>query len=339
MTRPRLAACTLLLGLVAAVAVVGLVARGDLEPVQPTHRHRVVLAVRPGEGLDAVTAALGRDRLVRSGLVFGWYARIRGLPGRLHPGRFVLDRGMGGAEVVAVLEGPSQPAPRTVTIPDGLTTREVADRLQAAGLVSAASYRAAVARGRYAGVPPLPGAPPGSGWEGLCLGDTFQLPAGASARQVVALQLQDFDRHLRRAVLTGAAAVGLTPYQVVVLASIVGAEAPSAHDRQRVAGVFLNRLRRGMPLQSDVTVLYALARAGLRPARPLQTSIASPYNTYVHRGLPPGPIANPGVSAVEAVLHPIRSADLFFVALPDGRVLYAATLQLHQRQVQQAGLG
>ncbi len=323
----------------AALAGAGAVVRADLEPVQSTHRDRVVLEVRAGETLGAVVDALGRAHLVRSGLVFSWYASWRGLGGRLHPGRFVLDRGMGASELVAVLEGPPQPAPLTVTIPDGLTTRMVARRLQAEGLFSARAYLAAAAATDYPGVTPLPGTPPGASWSGLLLGDTFQLLHGATARQLVASQLQDFDRRLRAAVLAGAGAVHLTPFGVVVLASIVGAEVPSPTERRRVAGVFLNRLRLGMPLQSDVTVLYALGRAGEPPARPLQTRFPSPYNTYMHRGLPPGPIANPGVTAVEAVLHPIASPDLFFIALPDGRVLYARTAQTHARQAAAAGLG
>ncbi len=325
------------LGLV--VVGLGLVARGELEPVQPTHRERVVIAVRPRDSLDQVVTTLSRDRVLRSGLVFGWYARLRGLPQGLHPGRFVLDRGMGASEVIAVLLGPSQPAPRTVTIPDGLSAAQVAALLQRQGVVAARDYLAQVAHGLFAGERPLPGTPAGASWEGICLGDTFQLARGSSAHALVALQLQDFDRRLRRALLAGAAAVHLTPYQAVVLASIVGAEAPSSTDRRRIAGIFFNRLRLGMPLQSDVTVLYALAEAGLRPGRPLQTGVASPYNTYLHPGLPPGPIANPGVGAVLAVLHPLASPDLFFVALPDGRVLYAATAAQHQRQVQEAGLG
>jgi len=331
------------LAIVAAVVVVGaaagLIARGDLEPVQATHRQQVVLHVRAREGLDQLVASLGRAGVLRSEFVFGWYARLRGLPGRLHPGRFVLDRGMGASELVAVLEGPSQAAPPTVTIPDGLSTRQVATRLNRLGAGFARAYVEQVAHGRFPGQSPLPGTPPSASWEGLCMGDTFQLPLGATAHQLVALQLQDFDRRLRSDLLGGAAAVHLTPYQALVLASIVGAEAPTPHDRRRIAGVFLNRLRLGMPLQSDVTVLYALAQQGLTPSQPLQTTIDSPYNTYQHLGLPPGPIANPGVSAVAAVLHPIVSPDLYFVALPDGRVLYAVTAAEHQQQVLRAGLG
>jgi UPF0755 protein len=105
-----------------------------------------------------------------------------------------------------------------------------------------------------------------------------------------------------------------------------------------VAGVFFNRLKLGMPLQSDVTILYAMAVSGQSGAT-FSTTFPSPYNTYLHPGLPPGPINSPGLGAVEAVLHPTATNYLYFVALPDGKVLFSVTAAQHQQQVQAAGLG
>jgi len=292
--------------------------------------------VRHYEAVAQVIDELASDHLIRSSFWFGLYGIARNLPSRLHPGRFVLDRGMAASEVIAVLEGPSVPGSVRVTIPDGLTTRAIAGRLARAGLFSATAYLQAVHQGGLPGQQPLPGTPPSLGWVGLCFGDTYDVAPHTAPAAFLALQVADFNRRLRPAILDGAAAVHLTPYQVVILASIVSAEVARPRDQRLVAGVFLNRLAQGMPLQSDPTVTYA---EGLAGRSGFSVTFPSPYNTYLHRALPPGPIDNPGVSAVLAVLHPIRSDYLYFVSLKSGRVLYSVTAAQHQLQVQQAGAG
>jgi len=328
-----------------AVLVLGLVgvavlARRELAPVQSNQRQQVVVTVARGESLAQLVSSLERERLVRSGLFFGVYAQLKGLGSHLHPGRFLLDRGMAPAEVVAALEGPPIRYAQSirVTIPDGLWAQQEAAMLQKAGLFSTASYLAAVNSGTFPGISPLPGTPAGAGWQGLTFGDTYEVSPSISASEFVRLQIEDFNRKVRPAVLAGAAKVGLTPYQVVVLASLVGAEAATSQDRGLVAGVFFNRLKLGMPLQSDVTILYAMAVSGQSGAT-FSTTFPSPYNTYLHPGLPPGPINSPGLGAVEAVLHPTATNYLYFVALPDGKVLFSVTAAQHQQQVQAAGLG
>ncbi len=329
-------ALVVLLVLVAAGGASGFMARTALEPVSPGATAPVVLTVRHDEAVAQVIDQLARDRLIRSPFWFGLYGIARSLPSRLHPGRFVLDRGMAASEVIAVLEGPSVPAPIRVTIPEGLTTRAIARRLAGTGLFTAAAYLQAVHQAGLAGLQPLPGTPRSLGWVGLCFGDTYDVAPHTSAAAFLQLQVADFNRRLRPAVLQGAAAVHLTPYQVVILGSIVSAEAARPRDQRLVAGVFLNRLARGMPLQSDPTVAYAEERAGRSG---FSVTFPSPYNTYLHRGLPPGPIDNPGMAAVLAVLHPIHSAYLYFVSLRNGRILYSVTAAQHRAQVQQAAAG
>ena len=334
----RTALVAVLVVLVVGGAAAALLARRALEPVQRDPTQQVVVTVTRGESLAQLVNTLGRDHLVRSELVFSIYARMKGLAGRLHPGKFVLDRGMGAAELVAVLEGPPSVLPVKVTVPDGLSARQEALRLQADGLFSSASYMQQIDSGRFPGISQLPGAPAGASWEGMAYGDTFLVDPHITAHAFLKLQLEDFNRRERAAILAGSARVGLTPYQVLVLASVVEAEAVTRKDRGLVAGVFFNRLHQGIPLQSDVTVLYAMARAG-DSREPFSTSFPSPYNTYLHAGLPPGPIDSPGASAIAAVLHPTATAYMYFVSMPDGRMLFAVTAAQHQQQVQQAGLG
>ena len=328
----------LLVILLGSAGVIGVMARRGLEPVQNNQRQQVVVTVGSNESLSNVVSTLGRDHLVRSQLFFQLYAEVKGLGSNLHPGKFILDRGMGPAELLAVLEGPAAVLPIDVTVPDGLRAQQEASLLQANGLFSAASYIAQVRSGQFAGITQLSGAPAGASWEGMAFGDTFQVSPNVSAQRLLQLQLQDFERRAAPSITAGAAKVGLTPYQVVVLASIVEAEATTQKDRNLVAGVFFNRLHQGMPLQSDVTVLYAMAAAGQSSA-PFSTTFPSPYNTYAHTGLPPGPIDSPGLSAISAVLAPTATNYLYFVSLPNGKMLFAVTAAQHQQQVQQAGLG
>ncbi len=326
----------LLLAVVGGIALV--FARRELDPVQPNQEQQVVVTVPAGETLSQLAGTLSRDHLVRSEPVFYIYARVRGLGSRLHQGKFILDRGMGAAELVAVLEGPPSVLPVRVTLPDGLSAAQEAARLQADGLFSSASYLAQIRSARFSGISPLPGAPAGASWEGMAYGDTFQVDPNITPKAFLKLQLEDFNRRERAAILAGSSRVGLTPYQVLVLASVVEAEARTKTDRGLVAGVFFNRLHQGIPLQSDVTILYAMARAGQSRA-PFSTSFPSPYNTYLHAGLPPGPIDSPGAVAISAVLHPTATSYMYFVSLPNGKMLFAVTEAQHLQQVQQAGLG
>ncbi len=334
----RLLGILVLLGLVAGVAVVAVLGRRELEPVQNNHRQQVVITVARGESLQRLVEDLGSHHVVRSQFFFGLYADFRGLGFKLRPGKFILDRGMGPSELVAVLEGPPSQLPIEVRVQDGLSALQESALLAGDGLFTASSYLGQVGSGKFPGTSPPAGAPAGAGWEGMAFGDTYQVSPRISAHQFLLLQLQDFERRVGPALAAGASRVGLTPYQALTLASIVSAEATTSRDRALVAGVFLNRLRLGMPLQSDVTILFAMARAGQSGAK-FTTQFPSSYNTYLHQGLPPGPIDSPGVGAVDAVLNPTQSDYLYFVSLPNGKMLFAVTAAQHQQQVQQAGLG
>ncbi len=331
-----------LLALVVVVAAAGvalaLVARSELGPVQSSQTRQVLVTVKKGESLNQVVATLGSENLIRSQFFFKLYADTKGLGAKLRAGHFFLDRGMGASEVVNVLSGPPQTVGIRVTIPDGLRAQQEAAVLQKQGLFSQSAYLAQVKSAHFSNIAALPGAPAGASWEGMAFGDTYQVSPSVTPRQFLQVQLQDFNRRLRQRITAGAGKVGLNPYQVLTLASIVSAEASNPKDQHLIAGVFYNRLRIGMPLQSDVTVLYAQAVAGQANA-PFNSKFNSPYNTYLHPGLPPGPIDSPGVSAVLAALQPTSSNYLYFVALPNGKVLYAVTAAQHQQQVQQAGLG
>jgi UPF0755 protein len=329
----------LLVVLLGAAGGLALVVRSQLAPVQSTQQSKLLFTVARGESLGEVADRLQTEGVVHNSFFFKLFAETRGLTRDLTVGRFRLDRGMTVGEVVDVLKGPPVSQAFNITIPDGLRVAQEADLLQIEGLFSAKSYLNVVDNPtNFPGISPLPGTPAGAGWEGLAFGDTYQVLPTVTPYQLVQKQLEDFGTRVRQAIVDKAASVGITPYQVVVLASIVSAEAATTHDRGLVSGVFFNRLHAGMPLQSDVTVLYAQSLAGDNGTT-VNTSFTSPYNTYLHTGLPPGPIDSPGLTAIAAALNPIPSKYLYFLALPNGKVEYSVTLAQHNQQIQQAGLG
>jgi len=208
-----------------------------------------------------------------------------------------------------------------VLVPEGETRRQIALRARAAGL--AGSYLAASRRSPLLN-PAAYGAPPGTtDLEGFLFPATYEIYAGSPAARLVEEQLAAFQQNFGPHERARARALHLTPYQLLIVASIIEREAQLPGDLPRVAAVIYNRLRQGIPLGVDATIYYALQqRAGeARIGGELteaQLHVDSPYNTRIHTGLPPTPISNPGMAAIEAAAHPARVSYLYYVNAPDG---------------------
>jgi UPF0755 protein len=217
-----------------------------------------------------------------------------------------------------------------VTFPEGDTLFEHARTLDRAGLCAAADFEAAAMDAS-----PVRGfAPEATDLEGFLFPETYAFPRGLAPRRMAEAMTANFEK-LWRVHEDEVRAAGLSPLRWATLASIVEREARLSGEKPVIAGVFLNRLRRGMPLQADPTVLYAFERRGMSVARltRLDLAVDSPYNTYRRSGLPPGPIGNPGREALLAVLRPVRHDLLYFVAAGAGAHVFAATLEEHNRNV------
>src|SRR5579884_2466908 len=176
------------------------------------------------------------------------------------------------------------------------------------------------------------GRPAGASLEGFLFPDTYDVPQGTTAHQLVQMQLDDFAH--RTAALLAAPPNGLSAYQLVVLASIVEREAQFDDDRPKVASAIFNRLSQGMALQSDATVEYGLGITGREPSAD-ELHQDTPYNTYLHTGLTPTPISNPGLASLQAAAHPAATQFLFWVADGCGHNHYAVTAPQHDQQVSQ----
>jgi len=305
--------------------------RSQLEaPAASGQGHRVSITVASGETVDHLASDLESHGVIRSAFWFGWFARFKGLDGRLHAGSYAVDSAMGASAVIAALEAAPETPVHRVVLAEGLTAGQMAERVQAAGTgITAADYLDQVRHGTFSDSF-LSGRPAGASLEGFLFPDTYDVPAGTSAHDIVAMQLHAFAA--KAASLLGHPVNGLSAYQLVVMASIVEREARFADDRPKVASVFYNRLAAGMDLQADATVLYGLGLSGQSPSLD-QLKQDTPYNTYLHPGLTPTPIANPGVASINAVVNPIGTPYRFYVSDRCGHNHYSVTQAEHDRQV------
>ncbi len=302
------------------------------DPAGPT----VSFTVSPGEPVDRILERLHAAGLVRSPAALRVYLLYRGADTGLQVGTFPLSPAMTPIEIAAALQTP-RPTEAKLGVLPGWRREEVAAALAPAGLeaISPEDFLQATARAQDY---PLPFAVPADATlEGFLYPGVYRLPRTASARDVARRLVDAFAAHWDPAWEPALAARGLTPYQGLIVASIVQREAVFADEMPRIAAVFLNRLAAGMPLAADPTVQYALGWNGQTwwkvPLTAADLAVASPYNTYRQPGLPPGPICSPGRAALDAVAHPAPVADLYFRAACDGsgRHVFARTYEEHLR--------
>jgi len=294
-----------------------------MPPVPPAG---AMLVVREGESLATVATRLEHAGVIRSALLFRAVARVSGRDRRLQPGEYRFATALTASELLDLLaSGGTRPE---VTVPEGLTIREIAALLARNGYGSAESFLCVADDPEFL----LAAGVPGPQLEGFLFPDTYRLTPVMSPSEILALMVRRFHERFDAERYRRVQGRGMRLNDVVTLASIVEKESALANERPVVAGVFYNRLRLGMPLQSDPTLIYAipnfngdLTRADL--ARP------SAYNTYLLPGLPPGPIANPGLASLDAVLAPADTPYLYFVSKNDGSHAFAVTLADHNRNV------
>ncbi len=304
--------------------------------------------VNLGEPARFVASRLAAEGFVLDADLFNLYLRVSGLERRVQAGNFMLSETMNMREVAQALQQALE-AEASVTIPEGFRAEEIAERLAAENIIEPDVFLAAVRQPRsltifedYEFLQSLPGE---ASLEGFLFPDTYRFPVLASSPEyVIAPFLDNFVRRVGSDGLTGGRS-GLSGRDLINLASIVEREAVQADERPLIASVYLNRLNGtcvadvgGRYLQADPTVQYARGEIGNWWWKPQSieeyATVISPYNTYLNEGLPPNPIANPGLNAIEASQNPAQAAYCFFVATgEDGRHVFAQTLAEHEQNM------
>jgi UPF0755 protein len=281
-------------------------------------------------------AAIGR-RLVETGVVrdaLTWRIAVfkSGEARVLKAGEYRFTGELRPADVIAKLAR-GEVYLRPVTFPEGLTIQEMGQLFESRGFGAAASFEAAARNAKL--VATLDPAAPDL--EGYLYPETYPLPRRANADLLVRSMVSRFEQIFGPDLRQAAAARGQTVREVVTLASLVEKETARPEERSTVAAVYLNRLKIGMGLQCDPTVIYALQKAGRYTGNLTRADLAfdSPYNTYKYAGLPPGPIAAPGRPSLEAVLKPAEVNYLYFVSRNDGSHVFSSTYDEHRAKVRE----
>ncbi len=292
----------------------------------------IFVQIPAGTGVAAIASRLSDAGVVPHLLIFRAAVRLAGVDKRLQAGEYrFADAATPGEVVDRLARGDVHT--RAVTFREGLTIWEMADVFVEGGLGTKQEFlREARDVSRVAAIDPE-----ASSLEGYLFPDTYQLPRSAGAKGIVDAMVAGFLRAFDADLRAAATARGLSAREVVTIASLVEKETASAPERPVVSAVYQNRLRIGMGLQCDPTVIYALQLAGKWNGNLTRDNmrVDSPYNTYRYAGLPPGPIASPGRASLEAAVRPAETPYLYFVSRNDGTHAFATTLAEHNRNVQQ----
>lgn len=284
--------------------------------VNSTQTTPKIFVVRRGEGVKSIAARLAADGLIRSPTGFYLLVKIMGIERSLQAGDYRLNAGMDAGAIAKELTHGTLDV--WVTILEGWRAEEVAAKLSK-DLDIPESEFTKVAR------------------EGYMFPDTYLFPKDATVGAVARLFFSTFDTKVDETLRADAKKTGLTFDEVLTLASIVEREGRTEEDRPMIAGILLNRLKADWPIQADATIQYALgyqAREKTWWKKELldeDKKVKSPYNTYLHPGLPPGPIANPGIVSIKAVIYPSVSDYWYYLHDPKGGVHYGRTLEEHNR--------
>lgn len=295
---------------------------------------KVTVYVEPGSSTAVVAEQLRQKGVIRSPLAFRALSRLMGADGKIQSGEYQFEPGIYAWDAIASLVQ-GRVVYYSLTVREGLTVEQIASLVEGRGfgskqvflgickdpsLVPEIVSQNAVSGTRY----PL---------EGYLFPDTYYIRKGMSEKEIAQMMFKRFTQVFTGDLQGKAKDVGLAPYEVATLASIVEREAFVAEERPVIAAVYLNRLRIGMKLDADPTVTYAIGKeAGYAPLLK-DLEVDSPYNTYRNPGLPPGPIGNFGAASLTAVLGPAKVDYLYFVAKKDGSHAFARTLSEHNANV------
>jgi len=284
-------------------------------PVNAADASYVNVLVPSGATTEKIGSILHDNDLIRSVSQFKLLAKLWGYEAKLKSGEYTLSQSMTSREILDVISSGSANT-RRFTIPEGYTIAKTADKLENDGFIDKEKFLDAVEHGdfQYKFMDSLPAGP--NRLEGFLFPDTYDVFTTATEEDIINRMLAQFDQEFTDEYYVRMNELGYDLVQVITIASMIEAEAKAAKDRPLISSVIYNRLSIGMPLQIDATVQYALGETKER-LYDKDTKVDSPYNTYLIKGLPPGPICSPGAGAIYAALYPADTDYLFYVLKPD----------------------
>lgn len=314
--------------LIGGAIAYGLIVSWFLTPIEPGSTKPESFIIERGWGMKKVAQALEDQKLVKHSSAVYFLSKLRrDKVSTIKAGEYALSRGMTPREILEKIVR-EEIVFHEITIPEGSTLRDIAGLMAATTLLTKDDAdgvlhdRALMLKLEL----------PAESFEGYIFPDTYRFSRPDTGEYMVTTFYQEFQKRWTPDMTKRASDLGFTPVQILTLASIIEKETGNAAERKKIASVFHNRLRLGMPLQSDPTVIYGLPNFnGNLTKADLQTR--TPYNTYVVQGLPPTPICSPGMDSIQAALYPEDTDYLYFVARGDGTSQFSATYREHQEAV------
>jgi len=302
-------------------------------PAEADNTHEVLVNVRPGHSLKTTAALLYQKKIIKSSLKLVIIARLKGDDKRLKAGEYLLSAAMTPRQILSIMVN-GEVKLHKLTVPEGYNAVQIAELVSQTGFGSAEEFNkiasdAALAHQLGVAAERL---------EGYLFPDTYFFPKDVSIEKIISTMVQRFWSIFKPEWQDRAKSLGFTVHQIVTLASIIEKETGAPFERPLISSVFHNRLRKKMRLESDPTVIYgAKDFDGNLTRQHLKTR--TPYNTYKIRGLPVGPIANPGRAALEAALFPEKTAYIYFVSKKDTTHHFSTNLKEHNQAVRKYQLG
>jgi UPF0755 protein len=290
-----------------------------------TDKDSVSILVRPGDSMSGIVQGLNEAKIIEDGKGLLLLAKLLGKDRHIQVGRYDFQKGMTLYSVFTKLSKGVVTLSQ-VTIPEGRTIKQIAGILQREIQIDFTDFVGIATDSQFAKSLGIPA----STLEGYLFPDTYKFSWGTSPEKIAQMMVDQFKQTYADSLQKRAEALDLTSTEVVTLASLIEAEAKVDEERRIISAVYHNRLKRGMLLQCDPTVIYALPELD-RPLLLKDLEIDSPYNTYKHSGLPPGPICNPGRASIIAALYPAEVNYLYFVSKGDGTHIFSSTLIDHNR--------
>ncbi|PID75019.1 MAG: aminodeoxychorismate lyase [Desulfobacterales bacterium] len=287
----------------------------------------VVFVVFPGQSLKTIANDLEKEHLVTNGTWFRLYARYKGVAKKIKAGEYEMSGALTPVQILDILV---QGKERLIALsfPEGFTMDQLALRVEAQGFCSARKFSALCRNPAFIKKMKVPS----HSLEGFLFPDTYFFPVHAKCTDILEKMVSTFFRHIPAAWESRARALGFSLQEIITLASMIEKETAAPEERPLIASVFHNRLKKRMRLESDPTVVYGLSDFSGR-IRKKHLRNPTPYNTYQIRGLPKGPIANPGLLSIKAALYPASASYLYFVSKNDRTHHFSKTLAEHNRAV------
>lgn len=304
---------------------------GALLPADPAGKPKIV-RIPEGASVDQIAEILHQETVIIDTRAFKIMLRMEGLADRLKAGIFEISPLMTAQEVAEHIAS-GEIAMQRLTIPEGLRLTQIAERVGRAELADAEEFMAAAVSDVVVGQVETQMPLPEGTLEGYLFPETYDFPYDAGPEVIVRRMVREMEKRFYLPHREEIESRGLTFHEIVTLASLIEREARLDRERALISGVIQNRLNRGMKLQIDATVQYALPEHKERLLY-ADLRVESPYNTYRHAGLPPGPIASPGLASLTAALRPAQTDALFYVARTDGSHVFTPSYQDHLRAIE-----